>query len=127
MTALAFDFNYEDGVDPAPKPQRRLYAVRGTVDDAVDASLIAALPGPATAAGGAPAAPFSARRRAPKTFSSGAAPRLDVLIGGAWEALTGGTSSACPMCAGTLVPRLTAAAGRGAAGGRCSDCGTTIE
>ena len=32
MSALAFDFSYEEEVAPAPSPRRRLYAVRGTVD-----------------------------------------------------------------------------------------------
>jgi hypothetical protein len=34
MSALAFDFTYEEEVAPAPSPVRRLYAVRGTVDAA---------------------------------------------------------------------------------------------
>jgi hypothetical protein len=33
MSALAFDFTYEDEVAPAPRVDRHLYAVRGTVDE----------------------------------------------------------------------------------------------
>jgi hypothetical protein len=111
MTALAFDFSYdepapvrEDGVAPAPAPRRRLYAVRGTVDE------------PRAAVVEAPPAPVL---RALPT------PTLDDVLGRAWGSLTMGVA-ACPVChAETMTARWTA--GHGVAGGRCASCGSTLE
>jgi hypothetical protein len=92
MRALAFDFTWDDALEPAPEPQRRLYAVRGTAVDAPAAT---------------------------------AAPRLELVLGGAWEALAEGSSPACPVCtSGTMAPRWSA--GAGVTGGRCGDCGSTL-
>ena len=115
MTALAFDFSYdepapvrEDGVAPAPAPRRRLYAVRGTVDEPrTVAAAVVDVP---------PAAPVL---RALPT------PTLDDLLGRAWSALARGFAG-CPVChTETMTARWTA--GHGVAGGRCASCGTTLE
>ena len=48
----------------------------------------------------------------------GGGPTLDDAIVGVWEGLTARVVVACPLCGGELRPRL--------AGGRCSDCGTSL-
>ena len=106
MTALAFDFSYdepavrEDGVAPAPVARRRLYAVRGTVDEpraAVAAPVLHALP----------------------------TPSLDDILGETWAALATGVA-ACPVChEETMTARWSS--GHRLAGGRCAACETIIE
>ena len=48
----------------------------------------------------------------------GGGPTLDDAIVGVWEGLTAQVAVACPLCGGALAPR--------AAGGKCSDCGTSL-
>ncbi len=114
MTALAFDFSYdepapvarEDGVAPAPVPERRLYAVRGTVGEPAAAVV-------------APAPPLAPALRVVPT------PTLDDILGQAWSTLATGFS-ACPVChEETMTARWSA--GHGLVGGRCASCGTTLE
>jgi hypothetical protein len=51
---------------------------------------------------------------------------LDDLLSGAWEGLAAAvTTTACPVCAGELVPRWSA--GAGIVGGRCRDCGSELS
>jgi hypothetical protein len=51
---------------------------------------------------------------------------LDDLLSGAWEGLRAATSTtACPICAGELVPRWSA--GAGIVAGRCRDCGSELS
>lgn len=112
MSALAFDFTFdepapvrEDGVAPAPASRRRLYAVRGTVDEP-RAAVVEAPP-------------------APPVLRALPTPTLDDVLGTAWNALAHGFA-ACPAChAETMTARWTA--GHGVAGGRCASCGTTLE
>jgi hypothetical protein len=54
-----------------------------------------------------------------------AAPTLDTLLVEAWNDVTAGAATECPVCAGPMQPRWTA--GAGVVGGRCADCGTTLE
>jgi ribosomal protein S27AE len=44
---------------------------------------------------------------------------LDEAIVGAWEGLVARATVACPLCGGVLRPH--------AAGGRCGDCGTSLD
>ncbi len=112
MTALAFDFSYEepaareDGVAPAPASRRRLYAVRGTVDEpAAVAAVVAPVPAPVL--------------RALPT------PTLDAVLGQAWSALATGFT-ACPVChEETMTARWSS--GHRIAGGRCASCGSTLD
>jgi hypothetical protein len=48
---------------------------------------------------------------------------LDDAIVGAWEGLAARVVVACPLCGGALCPH----AAPNAAGGRCGDCGTTLD
>ena len=48
---------------------------------------------------------------------------LDDAIVGAWEALAAQVVVACPLCGGALRPH----AAPEAVGGRCGDCGTTLD
>ena len=43
----------------------------------------------------------------------------------AWATVIAGAPAPCPVCAGALQPRWSA--GAGVVGGRCEDCGTTLE
>ena len=54
-----------------------------------------------------------------------AAPTLEALLVEAWNDVSAGTAAECPICAGPMQPRWTAAAR--VVGGRCDDCGTTLE
>ena len=54
-----------------------------------------------------------------------AEPTLATVLGEAWAAVGTGAEAECPVCAGPLRPRWSA--GAGVVGGRCSDCGTTLE
>jgi hypothetical protein len=51
---------------------------------------------------------------------------LDEAIVGAWEGLAARAVVPCPLCGGALEPRPSAHAAAHA-GGRCRDCGTTLE
>jgi hypothetical protein len=53
----------------------------------------------------------------------GGGPTLDDAIVGAWEGLAAQVVVACPLCNGPLRPRAEPAA----VGGRCGDCGTTLD
>jgi hypothetical protein len=55
---------------------------------------------------------------------SAAAATLDDLLGGAWSALSAGSTAACPVCAATLRPRWSA--GAGVSHGRCDGCGSAL-
>jgi hypothetical protein len=50
-------------------------------------------------------------------------PTLDDAIVGAWEGLAARVVVACPLCGGALRPH----AAPEAVGGRCGDCGTTLD
>ena len=50
---------------------------------------------------------------------------LDSVLASVWSALLHAESTECPICHGEMTPRLTASSA--IAGGRCSDCGTTLE
>lgn len=50
---------------------------------------------------------------------------LEDVISGAWSTVIAGATAPCPVCAGALQPRWSA--GAGVVGGRCADCGTTLE
>jgi hypothetical protein len=52
-------------------------------------------------------------------------PSLDDVITRAWEVLRADVPAACPVCAGELLPRVSA--GAGVVGGRCDSCGTTLD
>jgi hypothetical protein len=53
------------------------------------------------------------------------APTLDSVLMDAWSDVTAGAAAECPVCSGPMRPRWTA--GAGVVGGRCEDCGTTLE
>jgi hypothetical protein len=53
------------------------------------------------------------------------APTLDSVLVEAWNDVNAGATAECPVCAGPMQPRWTA--GAGVVGGRCGDCGTTLE
>ena len=114
MTALAFDFTYdepaarEDGVAPAPATRRKLYAVRGSVDEP-HATVVDAPPAPV----------------APPVLRAVPTPTLDAMLGQAWSALATGFT-ACPVChEDTMTARWSA--GHRLAGGHCATCGSTLE
>jgi hypothetical protein len=67
----------------------------------------------------APAADGDARKR----DGLGGGLRLDDAIVGAWEGLAAQVVVQCPMCGGPLRPH----AASDAVGGRCGDCGTTLD
>jgi hypothetical protein len=50
---------------------------------------------------------------------------LDSVLSEAWGALLHGEPAECPICHGEMHPRLTASSS--VAGGRCADCGTTLD
>jgi len=54
-----------------------------------------------------------------------AEPTLADAMRGAWAAVGTGVTAECPVCAGRLQPRWSA--GAGVVGGRCGDCGATLE
>ena len=57
--------------------------------------------------------------------NSGGGPSLDELLSGAWERLTAGSPTSCPVCAGELTRRWSA--GAGVVGGRCGDCASELS
>jgi hypothetical protein len=61
----------------------------------------------------------------PPHLRASAEPTLAVVMADAWAAVSTGAAAECPVCAGSLEPRWSA--GAGAVGGRCGDCGTTLE
>jgi tRNA(Ile2) C34 agmatinyltransferase TiaS len=56
---------------------------------------------------------------APRTLT------LERVIGDTWQALEHEFAAECPLCHGRMHPRWSA--GAGIVGGRCEDCGTTLE
>ena len=54
-----------------------------------------------------------------------ARPTLEALLIEAWNDVSAGAPAECPVCSGRMQPRWTA--GAGVVGGRCEDCGTTLE
>jgi hypothetical protein len=68
---------------------------------------------------------MTATLAAPPAHMRTAAPTLDTLLVEAWNDVTSGAAAECPVCAGPMQPRWTA--GAGVVGGRCADCGTTLE
>jgi tRNA(Ile2) C34 agmatinyltransferase TiaS len=50
---------------------------------------------------------------------------LEDLVLQTWAAVAVGEQAACPVCSGAMQPRWSA--GAGVVGGRCGDCGTTLE
>jgi len=67
-----------------------------------------------------PAADAVARER---DGDLGGRPTLDDAIVGVWEGLAAQVVVACPLCGGALRPHPTP----DAVGGRCGDCGTTLD
>jgi len=65
-----------------------------------------------------------ARRQRDRDDGLSGGPTLDDAIVGLWEGLAARATVACPLCGGPLRPH--AAAGE-AGGGRCADCGTTLD
>jgi hypothetical protein len=61
----------------------------------------------------------------PVHLRASAAPALDALLVDAWNDVSAGTAAECPICAGPMQPRWTASAR--VVGGRCENCGTTLE
>ncbi|MEO8689244.1 MAG: hypothetical protein ABI611_13635 [Solirubrobacteraceae bacterium] len=68
---------------------------------------------------------MTATLAAPPPHMRTSALTLDALLVEAWNDVTTGTAAECPVCAGSMSPRWTA--GAGVMGGRCEDCGTTLE
>lgn len=50
---------------------------------------------------------------------------LDDVIVGVWEGVEAGRDVSCPACGSTMAPRY--ASGSKPVGGRCRDCGTTLD
>ncbi len=71
--------------------------------------------------GPGPEAPVEAARveHAERDGGLGGGRTLDDAIVGAWEGLVARATVACPLCGGALRPH--------AAGGRCGDCGTSLD
>jgi hypothetical protein len=122
MSALAFVRGWEDagrrgvgagGSDEKARPaQPRLFALPGgAVEDAAAEEVSAARLAPV-------AAPEPARAVAPVRT-------LDDVLTSVWSSLAAGQTAQCPLCAGPL--RVRWSAGAGAVGGRCADCGTSVE
>ena len=51
-------------------------------------------------------------------------PTLDDLLAGVWEGLSARRAVRCPVCTGEMEPAETP--DREVAGGRCTECGTTL-
>ena len=62
---------------------------------------------------------------APPLHMRASAPTLEALVTEAWDTVAAGAAAECPVCAGPMQPRWSA--GAGVVGGRCEDCGTTLE
>ena len=61
----------------------------------------------------------------PPHLRASSVPTLDALLVEAWNDVSAGAGTECPVCAGRMQPRWSA--GAGVVGGRCEDCGTTLE
>ena len=68
---------------------------------------------------------MSATLAAPPLHRRVLEPTLATLVDDAWVSVTAGAPAECPVCAGPMQPRWSA--GAGVVGGRCEDCGTTLE
>ncbi len=68
---------------------------------------------------------MSATLAAPRPHLRAAAPTLTDVLVEAWSDVSAGARAQCPVCTGAMQPRWTA--GAGVIGGRCDDCGTTLE
>ena len=68
---------------------------------------------------------MTATLAAPPVHLRASAPTLDALLVDAWNDVSAGTAAECPVCSGPMQPRWTTAAR--VVGGRCEDCGTTLE
>ena len=68
---------------------------------------------------------MTATLAAPPVHLRASAPTLDALLVDVWNDVSAGTAAECPVCSGPMQPRWTAAAR--VVGGRCEDCGTTLE
>ena len=68
---------------------------------------------------------MSATLAAPPLNLRATEPSLEALVTDAWDAVAAGATAECPVCAGPMRPRWSA--GAGVVGGRCEDCGTTLE
>ena len=60
----------------------------------------------------------------PRAHAAPQASLADV-VGDVWSTVAAGASAECPVCTGVMHPRWSA--GAGVVGGRCEDCGTTLE
>jgi hypothetical protein len=61
----------------------------------------------------------------PLHLRASAAPTLETLLIEAWNDVSIGAAAECPICTGRMQPRWSA--GAGVVGGRCAECGTTLE
>lgn len=79
----------------------------------------------ATLTGPVRSLPRGARRpaRAADVSSPARELTLDQMLTGVWSELSSHAIAACPVCSGAMLPRY---GGSGVAGGRCSECATTI-
>jgi len=50
---------------------------------------------------------------------------LAAVVSDTWASVAAGAPAECPVCSGVMHPRWSA--GAGVVGGRCEDCGTTLE
>ena len=98
--------NDDHGADPLARGARARPGGRRVEDGRVSAALARPAPARARARGRRADARRRARRRRGPRSAAGAA-------------------TECPVCAGSLQPRWSA--GAGVVGGRCGDCGTTLE
>jgi hypothetical protein len=106
------------------RPRRR--APRGAAACEEPPRLWGDEPVTAPAAVVAPAAPApTASPVSPPGPTTPAGVTLDDLVSEGWAGLAAAGSIACPICAGAMSPRWSA--GAGVVGGRCGDCGTTLE
>ena len=66
------------------------------------------------------------RRPTSRTCAAGRGPTLAALARRRpGTTVVAGAAADCPVCAGPMQPRWSA--GAGVVGGRCADCGTTLE
>ena len=119
---------------PGGEPERpRLVALTGGGEVSVPAARYAPVPAPGVRAAVAPTpvargAVTPAGEVAPVPAPAGRAatgPTLDTVLSAAFAAVTAGAPAACPICDGRMEPRWSA--GAGSVGGRCTDCGTTLD
>ena len=61
----------------------------------------------------------------PPQARTAAKPTLNDVLVEAWNDLSAGARAECPVCSGAMQPRWTASAR--VVGGRCGDCGATLE